>query len=166
MTAGIRHSARAPLVPGGPTAAGGRKRLAFAAALLAAAFMRLAAENEAIRFTRMALNEGIAQSIVYGIIQDRSGFVWFATENGINRFDGYHITQFRHDPDSPSSLPHNEARAILEDRSGLIWIGTYNSGLIRYDPRRNDFRCYRGDAAQAGGLSGGPGTKRRSGSAA
>ena len=99
MTTRIRSAARQPLAPGKPAAAGGMKRLAFAAALLAAASMRLAAENEAIRFTRMALNEGIAQSIVFGIIQDRNGFVWFATENGVNRFDGYHITQFRHDPD-------------------------------------------------------------------
>jgi signal transduction histidine kinase/ligand-binding sensor domain-containing protein len=59
--------------------------------------------------------------------------MWFGTENGLNKYDGYSFTTYKHDPDNPRSLSHNQVSSLFEDSSGALWVGTYGGGLNRFD---------------------------------
>jgi signal transduction histidine kinase/ligand-binding sensor domain-containing protein len=106
-----------------------------------AAWTTRARDND-IRFDRLSVEDGLSQSAINCILQDRKGFMWFATEDGLNKYDGYNFTIFRHDPQDPTSLNDSFTRCIHEDSSGMIWVGTWNSGLDRLDPETGEFTHY------------------------
>lgn len=93
------------------------------------------------RFNRLTTKEGLSSDKVLNIIQDRYGIMWFATTNGLTKFDGTHFTIYRHEPDNPSSLSCNEVTSLSEDISGHLWIGTKN-GLNLYNRTDNTFTSY------------------------
>lgn len=96
-----------------------------------------------LRIERFSTAEGLSQNSVYCMLQDRLGFLWVGSENGIDRYDGYGFQPFRHDPTNPGSLSSNQVRAAVEDGAGAIWIGTADSGLARYDYKTNAFTTFR-----------------------
>ncbi len=81
------------------------------------------------------------------------GFLWLATGDGLNRYDGYRFEVLRSRPTDANSLSHNRIRALYEDSDGLLWIGTLNGGLNRYDRRAQTFTRYRHDPAVPGSLA-------------
>jgi ligand-binding sensor domain-containing protein len=89
---------------------------------------------ETARFNHLTIEDGLAQSHVSSLIQDRHGFMWFATLDGLNRYDGYAFTRYKHDDDVPTSLSSNNISAVLEGPNGLIWAATEDGGLNRIDP--------------------------------
>lgn len=100
----------------------------------------------------LTTNQGLSQSIVYGIYQDRAGFLWFATRDGLNRYDGYTFTVFRHDPFDSLSLPWNGIESITEDRMGNIWVGS-DQGVTMLDRHTSHFSTYVHNAADPRTLS-------------
>lgn len=94
------------------------------------------------RVTHLTSEQGLAQNRVYAILQDRSGFMWFGTGNGLSRFDGYTFTTLRYDPENENSPGGNDIRGLMEGRDGELWIGTTEGGLTRYDPLTNTFTRY------------------------
>ena len=98
----------------------------------------LAGGPRSLRFERIGLEEGLAQESVVTILQDRAGFMWFGTQAGLNRFDGYRIQVFRNDPNDPASLADNYVQSAYEDPQGRLWFGT-RGGLARYDPATRRF---------------------------
>jgi ligand-binding sensor domain-containing protein/DNA-binding CsgD family transcriptional regulator len=130
-----------------------RNRVACFLSILLGLALRLSPQNEDVSFIHLGRNDGLSATIVYDILQDRNGFMWFATENGLNRFDGYDFTVFRHDPADPASISHSAVLKLYEDRDGTIWASTLNGGLNRYDPRRGEFRSYRHVPDRADSLS-------------
>ena len=111
-----------------------RRSATLTLAALLGVFPALAAGDEAIEFDTLSLEDGLSQSIVEHIVQDRMGFMWFATENGLNQFDGYRFTVHRHVPDDPLSISYNELKALHEDHNGRLWVGTFENGLNAFDP--------------------------------
>ena len=95
--------------------------------------------QESVKFNRLSIKEGLSQSSVECIIQDSLGFMWFGTEHGLNRYDGYNFTVFKNDPDDPSSISNNDIWCLFIDSGQRLWIGTYSGGLNRYDPRTRRF---------------------------
>jgi len=87
-----------------------------------------------IRFQHLSLEHGLPQSAVQDMVSDRLGYMWFATQYGLSRYDGYRFRNFRHDPDDPSSLNGSRIQALLVDGQGMLWVGT-SSGLNRIDPQ-------------------------------
>jgi len=87
-----------------------------------------------IRFEQFSLEEGLSQSVVNAILQDRNGFLWVGTDDGLNRFDGYNFTTYKPDPNNIFSLSDRSITTIVEDAQGYLWIGTRQGGLNRYDP--------------------------------
>lgn len=84
---------------------------------------------------------GLSNSSVSCIIKDRHGFIWIGTWNGLNRYDGYDMTVFQHDPTDSSSLSSGNINTIFEDNEGLIWITT-DDGLSCYEQITGKFKRY------------------------
>lgn len=85
---------------------------------------------------------GLSNNIVYDIYQDREGFIWVATENGLNRFDGYEFEIFQHSEADSTSIADNIVRTVIEDDQGRLWAGTFR-GLNLYDRKHNSFSTFR-----------------------
>src|SRR5690349_14283710 len=92
-----------------------------------------------LRFNHINIEEGLSQSSVRVVFQDSRGFLWFGTEDGLNRYDGYTFKIYKPDPDVPTSLSDRWITAITEDKDGYLWIATRLGGLNRYDPRTETF---------------------------
>lgn len=97
--------------------------------------------NDNSYFIHLSTQNGLASDKVLNILQDRYGFMWFATENGLSRFDGIHFVNFTHSRKDKNTLSNNVVTALSEDPYGNLWIGTQN-GLNRYDNVRNKFYRY------------------------
>jgi len=105
------------------------------------------------RFEHLGIEDGLSQSTVTAIIQDSRGFMWFGTEDGLNRYDGYSFRIFKHDPHDPGSLSFNHINALCLDRSGTLWVGTNGGGLERYDSSLERFSHYRHNPTDPDSLS-------------
>lgn len=95
-----------------------------------------------VSFAHIGLEDGLSQSTVLSITQDVQGNMWFATFNGVNRFDGYDFTVYRHETGNAGSIGDNMVYAVKADDKGGVWVGT-NNWLSYYDADRDAFRNYR-----------------------
>jgi len=98
--------------------------------------------NCVLRFDHLGIEQGLSQSSPWVIFQDSRGFMWFGTEDGLNRYDGHTFKIYKPDPDAPGSLSDRWITAILEDEEGYLWIGTRQGGLNRFDLRLQTFTRY------------------------
>src|SRR3954467_12848342 len=94
-----------------------------------------------VRFERISVSEGLSQSTVFSITQDRQGFLWLATEDGLNKFDGYRFIHYRHHGSDPGSISSNWAGATHVDPKGVLWVATRN-GLDLFDRRSAKFQHF------------------------
>lgn len=94
---------------------------------------------ESRHFDHLSNLDGLSQVSVWSILQDRHGILWFATSDGLNRFDGYDFEVFYSNPDDPSSLSHRLVRCLLQTEDGNLWIGTGGGGLNLFDGQRGTF---------------------------
>lgn len=83
--------------------------------------------------------EGLSDNRVHAVLRDKGGFVWVATENGLNRFDGYSFKVYRYMLGDSTCIGGNSILALVQDSSGFIWVGT-NNGLYRYSPNTDRFQ--------------------------
>ncbi|MBP7867634.1 MAG: protein kinase [Acidobacteria bacterium] len=83
---------------------------------------------------RISLEEGLSQSSVNAVLQDRDGFLWIGTGGGLNRYDGQRVRPFKRDVRNPKGLSNNIVLALCQDRDGFLWVGTETGGLNRFDP--------------------------------
>ena len=111
------------------------------------------AANNNLRFEHITVDEGLSQNGAYAIIQDSKGFMWFGTQDGLDKYDGTSFTAYKHDPEDPASISDNWILSIIEDRQGTLWIGTLNGGLNSYDRELDQFTSYRHDPEDNGSLS-------------
>lgn len=133
-------SGRSASIPAGATIR--FPRAWIAAALILAAALAVAGQDRPPCFTRFDVEDGLSQGSVMSIVQDRRGFIWIGTLDGLNRFDGIEFRTYRHDPADPSSLSSSTIGPMLVDGDGMLWIGTA-VGLDRYDPARDGFVRHR-----------------------
>lgn len=94
--------------------------------------------GQARQFSHYAVSDGLSQSEILCIFQDSEGYMWFGTQNGLNKFDGYAFEQFFNDPADSTSISNSWIFGITEDHNGLIWIGT-KGGLNSYDKKTGHF---------------------------
>jgi ligand-binding sensor domain-containing protein len=85
------------------------------------------------------------KSNVKRILQDRRGFMWFATQDGLDRYDGNTFVVYKHNPNDPDSLSANPIKDLIEDDQGYLWIATYTGGVNKFDPKTERFTRYRHD---------------------
>jgi len=104
------------------------------------------------KFTHITIEQGLSDQAVSAVLQDSAGFMWFGTTNGLNRYDGYDIVEYRHDPADPHSLSNNSIEELHEDRSGTLWVAT-RTGLNAFDRRTERFTRYLHDPENPRSLS-------------
>ncbi|WP_168208845.1 two-component regulator propeller domain-containing protein [Chitinophaga sp. XS-30] len=102
------------------------------------------AQSPHINFTALSSKDGLLSNTVNAIIKDRYGLMWFATDDGLNKFDGANFIVYRHIPGDTTSLRANEVLALHEDKAGNLWIGTSGGSLSRYDREKDLFIHYPG----------------------
>ena len=92
-----------------------------------------------LTYETISATQGLSQGMVYDILQDREGFIWVGTKDGLNRYDGYNFKVFTNDPSNAKSLSSNSINKLFEDSKGRIWVGTENEGLNIYDKKKGEF---------------------------
>lgn len=111
---------------------------------------------EQINFSYISIKEGLSQSTVFSIDQDKQGNMWFATYDGVNKYDGYAFTVYQHDTSDPNSIANDIARVVKTDNQGRVWIGT-RDGLSYYDDVKDKFRNFfydkKGKRLQVNGIA-------------
>lgn len=108
-----------------------------------------------IFFKKINLEQGLSHRKVNCIIQDKRGFIWFGTEDGLNRYDGRSITYFRHVHNDKTTISGNIIKDLYEDGDGVIWIATQDGGMSRYDyrlPARQQFKQFSYDIHNQRGI--------------
>jgi signal transduction histidine kinase/ligand-binding sensor domain-containing protein/DNA-binding response OmpR family regulator len=106
-----------------------------------------------IRFEHLTVKDGLSQNHVTRILKDSKGFMWFCTQNGLNRYDGKSFKVYKHSPDNLNSLSNNHIEAIHEDKNGNLWIGTYGGGVNKFELTTEKFTHYRHDPDNSNSLS-------------
>jgi ligand-binding sensor domain-containing protein/signal transduction histidine kinase len=98
---------------------------------------------ETVHFRSYVTDQGLSQATARAFAQDRTGFIWIGTQDGLNRFDGYEFRTYKTDRDDPWSLSQNHVWALATDTDGSLWVGTQAGGLNHYDPKLDRFTVFR-----------------------
>ena len=101
-------------------------------------FCNINAQKPRIKFRHLKVEDGLSQSWVKSICQDKYGFMWFGTNHGLNKYDGYNFTVYTHNPQNENTIRDNSIETIYEDKNGNLWIGTAK-GLNLYDREKDRF---------------------------
>jgi signal transduction histidine kinase/ligand-binding sensor domain-containing protein/DNA-binding response OmpR family regulator len=94
-------------------------------------------------FEKIRTSEGLSQNDVNDIFQDKNGFLWIATNDGLNRYDGYNFKIFAHKPYSDEGISSNLVFCMTEDTDGNIWLGTSDEGVCKFDVTTERFYVYK-----------------------
>jgi len=121
----------------------------FALMMLASSTKSYAQDTSTVRFQRYGVENGLSQTTIRDLYQDRQGFIWLATQDGLNRFDGYEFRIYRNDPAKLNTLGDNHIIALENAAAKGFWVGTQSGGLALYDPANDQFKRF-----QAGGKFG------------
>ncbi|MBP6698658.1 MAG: hypothetical protein KA175_13645, partial [Flavobacteriales bacterium] len=116
-------------------------RLAIRAVLVLFVPLGLLAQPAPL-FDHITTADGLPVDEVYSVFEDRLGFMWVGTSNGLARMEGTRVRTFHHDRNDSASLAHDQVHGLAEDGQGRLWVATM-AGLSRYDPVRGNFTSFR-----------------------
>jgi len=108
-------------------------------------FVATIAPQSNIRFNHLTVEQGLSQSAVTCILQDKQGFMWFGTQDGLNRYDGYKFKVFKNDPSDSTTLTDNFIFSIYEDKNGTLIIETQRGKFNKYNPKTESFTLVKKD---------------------
>ncbi len=108
--------------------------LLFATAIYLFSFGNAGFAQNNFRFDHLTIDDGLSHAVIHDIFQDKNGFLWFGTQDGLNKYDGYKFYVYKNDPHDSTSLKDNWIQVIEEDSAGNLWIGTSRSGVFIFDP--------------------------------
>jgi ligand-binding sensor domain-containing protein/signal transduction histidine kinase len=127
--------------------------VSFITAIFLFGFTEKTAAQTTIEFDQWTTAHGLSQVSVFAMMQDREGYLWFATENGLNQFDGYQFTHYTHSLFDSNSLSDQLVYTMIEDDEGIMWIACFGGGLNRFDRRTGQFTHYRHDPKNPSSIS-------------
>lgn len=110
--------------------------------LFLTAFGSVSAQEIQSLFERINLEQGLSQRSIFSIAQDQKGFLWFATQEGLNKYDGYSFKIYRHTSFDSLSVSDNYITNVVVDRNGTLWVGTQFGGLNKFESSTESFRHY------------------------
>ena len=105
------------------------------------------------KFETLSIKDGLSQGMINAITQDRYGFMWFATNDGLNRFDGYNFTIYKNNVEDTNSIAGNFIRFLFEDSKGRLWIATANNGLDLFDRETENFIHFKHNVNNSNSIS-------------
>lgn len=109
-------------------------------------------QHHPMRFGHLTLNDGLSQSNVLSVLQDSDGLMWFATENGLNRYDGYEFHYFKRERGNPDALTNDFIFDIAEGRDGSLWLATNGGGLANLNRESGSVKTYRHDSSTSNSI--------------
>jgi len=107
-----------------------------------------------IKYESLTTSNGLSQGMIFDMLQDKDGFIWIGTKDGLNRYDGYEFKVFSNDPYNRESLSNNTVIKLFEDSKGRIWVGTENSGVNIYDKIKGIFYRLESSSTSPNSLAG------------
>ncbi|MCY7293580.1 MAG: hypothetical protein LH615_15490, partial [Ferruginibacter sp.] len=128
------------------------RRWRFCIVLLLWGTMAFSQQNH--NYKSISIAQGLSQGMVFDILQDKEGFIWVATKNGLNRYDGYGFKIYTNDPYDNHSVSSNMVTELFEDSKGRIWVRTENAGLNVFDKTSGKFYRMVNDANNPNSISG------------
>jgi ligand-binding sensor domain-containing protein/signal transduction histidine kinase len=157
MSGGVLSHAARQLILVVLVAACGRAQGTFAQTAAPGSRLSITRDGDApvrdLRFTHVTTRDGLSQGYVTALVQDRRGFMWLATRDGLNRYDGNTFVVYKHNPNDPETLSSNFIQDLHEDDQGCLWIAT-NNGANRFDPRSERVTRYLHDPKNPDTLGG------------
>jgi signal transduction histidine kinase/ligand-binding sensor domain-containing protein/DNA-binding response OmpR family regulator len=134
-------------------------RLAISGFLLLLAFISFVlpgahGQSMKVDFSTLASSENLSQNTIQCIYQDVYGFIWFGTQDGLNKYDGYQIEIFKSRSKNPNSLPANHITALAEDADHNLWIGTRTGGISRLNRSTNVFTNFKNEPHDTNSIDG------------
>lgn len=114
-------------------------RFAYLHLMLSVITFAALAQRPEPKFTSLTSMDGLSSNTVTAILKDRYGLMWFATDDGLNRFDGTDVLVYRHNKKDPTSLRSSDISSLHQDKAGRIWVGTIEGGLHLYDRKKDSF---------------------------
>ena len=108
--------------------------IAIPALLLIFLFNRsIFAQESRINFSHLLSQNGLSQNTIHCILQDKKGFIWIATEDGLDRYDGYNFKVYKNNSLDSTSISDNFIWTLFQDKDGFLWAGTNSGGLCKFD---------------------------------
>jgi signal transduction histidine kinase/ligand-binding sensor domain-containing protein/DNA-binding response OmpR family regulator len=108
--------------------------------------------DQPVKFDYLTVRQGLSDLTIRSIIQDHTGYMWFGTNNGLNRYDGKEIIQYYNDRYSKSGLKANIIYCLYEDSRRNLWIGTWGGGLSLYNPDQDNFKTFMHEPQDPGSI--------------
>jgi ligand-binding sensor domain-containing protein/two-component sensor histidine kinase len=103
-------------------------------------------------FEKITTDNGLSHKEVYQMIQDKRGFLWFLTGNGLNRYDGYSFKVYSYDPTDSNSLTAGWFYSLVQDKNGIMWMNSESEGIYSFNPVTEKFVHYRHNVADSNSL--------------
>jgi len=129
------------------------RTIAFFFLILIPYTVAVMAQHSELKFAAATNQSGEFVGGTFSVLEDRQGFLWFGTLNGLVRYDGYSFHSYRHNADDSTSISHDIIRALLIDNNGIIWIGTQGGGLNRFDPVTEKFTRFQHNKTDTSSIS-------------
>jgi ligand-binding sensor domain-containing protein/serine phosphatase RsbU (regulator of sigma subunit) len=117
------------------------------------AYCVLAIEQQGVSFRKLSIEQGLSQSSVNAIIQDKEGYIWLGTQDGLNKYDGISFTIYNYKQHDSTSLSNPHIRSLFECSDGYIWIGTESGGLNKFNKLSGKFQSFQNDKNNPSSIS-------------
>ena len=111
------------------------------------------ASSTSINFRQLTIKDGLADNWVHGALMDSKGIMWFATHDGLSRYDGHQFKNYKVNKQIPNSLPGAVLMDIAEGQNGIYWIACNGMGLLKFDSKEETFFAYTSDSTNTNSLS-------------
>lgn len=99
-------------------------------------------QYRSLKFDNLTIDDGLSNNSINCILQTKDGFLWIATKDGLNRYDGQNFKIYKNDPAIKNSLPENYVMSLMQSSDGTFWVGTWGGGLCKFDPQHENFTRY------------------------
>lgn len=105
-------------------------------------YISIFCQHSSLRFENFTIKNGLSNNSINCILQTQDGFLWIATKDGLNRFDGQNFKIYKNDPSKKYSLPENYVMSLFESKDGTFWVGTWGGGLCKFNSNLETFSRY------------------------